>query len=205
MNKVKMRNMPMPTAPEGALNSQNLSSGFVSAVLAVTGPPIIILEAAVNGNFTIEQTVLWMFSVYFFGGLFSIILPLYYRIPIVGAHSITGVAFLATVTSHVSYSELIGSFIVSSLLIFLVGFFGLFSKLMKYIPKEIIAAMMAGIIISYVVRLIDAVQQLPLIGGVSLLTFFVFAKLKVRFPPVIAAIFAGFLMLYLHMTLKVQE
>lgn len=177
------------------INSNNLSSGIVSGLLAATGPPVIILQAAANGNFSNEQTILWMFSVYFFGGLFSIILPIYYRMPIVGAHSITGVAFLATMTGQFSYQQLVGSYLISSLIIFLVGLLGLFSKLMKYVPKEIIAAMMAGIITSYVVRLIVSVQNLPLIGGVALLVFLLFSKWKWRIPPVIAAVFAAFIML----------
>jgi benzoate membrane transport protein len=199
MSKAEIRRFLMTTEgnPLKAIHSKNLSSGIVSGLLATTGPPIIILEAAANGNFTNEQTILWMFSVYFFGGLFSIVLPLYYRIPIVGAHSITGVAFLATVSSQFPYNQLIGSYIISSLLISLIGILGLFSKLMNYVPKEIIAAMMAGIITDYVVRLIVSVQQLPLIGGVTLLTFFLFAKWKLRIPPVIAAVFAAFLMLFL--------
>ncbi|MEC1521257.1 benzoate/H(+) symporter BenE family transporter [Neobacillus niacini] len=191
------QNLPSSHRSTAAIHPENLSSGIVSGLLAITGPPVIILEAAANGNFTDAQTIFWMFSVYFFGGLFSVILPLYYRIPIVGAHSITGVAFLATITSQVPYNQLIGGYIISSLLIFLVGIFGLFSKFMKYVPKEIIAAMMAGIITSYVVRLIVSIQHLPLIGGTALLTYFLFSKWKLRVPPVIAAVFSGFIVLLL--------
>jgi benzoate membrane transport protein len=189
--------IPSSMGSNRIISTQNLSSGIVSGLLAAVGPPVFIMEAAANGHFTNEQTVLWMFSVYFFGGLFSIILPFYYRIPIVGAHSITGVAFLVTVTSQVPYNQLIGSYIISSLSILLIGFLGLFSKLMKFVPKEIIAAMMAGIITSYVVRLIISVEHLPMIGGVALMSYFIFTKWKLRVPPVIAAVFAGFLMLFL--------
>ncbi|MEH7247911.1 benzoate/H(+) symporter BenE family transporter [Neobacillus niacini] len=195
MRKGNLQRLHIFSSPQSAIHSQNLSSGIVSGLLAATGPPVIILEAAANGNFTDAQTISWMFSVYFFGGLFSVVLPMFYRIPIVGAHSITGVAFLATITSQVPFNQLIGSYMISSLLIFLVGILGLFSKFMNYVPKEIIAAMMAGIITSYVVRLIVAVQHLPLIGGTALLTYFLFSKWKLRVPPVIAAVFSGFIVL----------
>ncbi|RFU70482.1 benzoate transporter BenE [Peribacillus saganii] len=198
MGKAEVRRFPVPSNgnSDKTIHSKNLSSGIVSGLLAFTGPPIIILEAAANGNFTNEQTIFWMFSVYFFGGLFSIVLPLYYRIPIVGAHSITGVAFLATMSSQFTYNQLIGSYLISSLLIFLIGILGLFSKLMNYVPKEIIAAMMAGIITEYVVRLIVSVQHLPIIGGVALLSFFILTKWKTRIPPVLGAVVAAFLMLF---------
>jgi benzoate membrane transport protein len=179
------------------INTKNLSAGVVSGLLAATGPPVIILEAAANGNFSNEQTIFWMFSVYFFGGLFSIFLPLYYRIPIVGAHSISGVAFLATVAPQFTYNELIGSYVISSVIIFLIGILGLFSRLLKYIPKEIIAAMLAGLITNYVVRFIASVHHLPLIGGVALFVYFLFSKWNLKIPPVLAAIFTSFIMLFL--------
>ncbi|OMP67260.1 benzoate/H(+) symporter BenE family transporter [Domibacillus epiphyticus] len=179
------------------INTKNISAGVVSGLLAATGPPVIILQAASNGNFSNEQTIFWMFSVYVFGGLFSIFLPLYYRIPIVGAHSISGVAFLATVAPHFTYSELIGSYFMSSVIIFLIGILGLFSRLLKYIPKEIIAAMLAGLITNYVVRFIIGLHHLPLIGGVALFVYFVFSKWNLRIPPVLAAIFTSFLLLFL--------
>lgn len=177
------------------LNPKNVAAGIVSALLAMTGPPAIILEAASNGNFTTSQTILWMFAVYVFGGILSIILPLYYRMPIVAAHSITGVAFLATVTSQFGYSELIGAYILSGLLMLLVGYFGVFSKLLDYVPKEIIAVMLAGMITKYMVNFIVSIDQLPVVGIGALLAFFISSKWKSRIPPMVAAVVTGTILL----------
>lgn len=177
------------------LNPKNVAAGIVSALLAMTGPPAIILEAASNGNFTTSQTILWMFAVYVFGGILSIILPLYYRMPIVAAHSITGVAFLATVTAQFSYSELIGAYILSGLLMLLVGYFGVFSRLLEYVPKEIIAVMLAGMITKYMVNFIVSIDQLPVVGIGALLAFFISSKWKSRIPPMVAAVITGTILL----------
>lgn len=179
------------------LNLRNIAAGIVSALLAVTGPPAIILEAASNGNFTTSQTILWMLSCYVFGGIYSILIPLYYKIPIVGAHSITGVAFLATVTAQFSYSELIGAYIVSALLMLIVGVFGVFSKLLDYVPKQIIAVMLAGMITRYMVNFITSITELPVVGGFALLAFLIFSKWKTKIPPMVAGIVVGVLLLFL--------
>ncbi|OIJ08208.1 benzoate transporter [Anaerobacillus arseniciselenatis] len=179
------------------LNVNNIGVGFVSGLLAVTGAPALILEAAANGSFTTVQTILWMFSVYVFGGIFSILIPLYYRIPIVGAHSITGVAFLATVTAHFTYQELIGAYILSGVLIFIVGYLGMFSKLLHYVPKEIIAAMLAGMIMKYMIDFIGSIQKLPLVGGVAVISYFIFSKWNLKIPPIIASIVIAFVFLQL--------
>lgn len=184
------------------VNLKNVAIGIVSGVLAVTGAPVLILEAATNGNFTTVQTILWMFSVYVFGGLFSIIIPLYYRMPIVGAHSITGVAFLATVTAHFSYQHLIGAYILSGVIILIVGYLGVFSKLLHYVPKEIIAAMLAGMILKYMVDFIGAIHQLPIVGGIAVISYLIFSKWDLRVPPIIASVATAFIFIQLTQPLN---
>lgn len=179
------------------INYKNSSAGVVSGLLAISGPPALILEAASNGNFTTTQTILWMFAVYVFGGIFSILIPLYYRMPIVGAHTITGVAFLTTVTAQFTYHQLIGSYLFAGILMLLIGYLGIFSKLLDYVPKQIIAVMLAGMITKYMVSFVASIQQLPLIGGISLLAYFVFSKFPMRIPPMVASIVTGFVLLLL--------
>lgn len=183
------------------LNYQNVAAGLIAGIFVITGPTALILEASSSGNFEITQTVLWVFAVYVFSGFYGIILPLYYRIPITGGHTLTGVAFLATTTSHFTYHELIGAFIVSGLLMFLVGIVGFFSKLINIIPKEVISAMLAGMITKYMVDFIISVQQLLSVGIITVTTFLILTKWKTKTPPVIGAISIGFIILFLTTTL----
>ena len=181
----------------GDLDYRNITAGIASGLLAITGPPVLILEAASNGHFTTSQTILWMFAVYVFGGIFSIVIPLYYRMPIVGAHTITGVAFLTTVTSQFTYHQLIGAYFFTGALMLLIGSLGIFSKLLEYVPRQIIAVMLAGMITKYMVNFVTSIHQLPLIGGISLLSYFMFSKFRTRIPPMVAAIATGFFLLIL--------
>ncbi|WHY34983.1 benzoate/H(+) symporter BenE family transporter [Cytobacillus firmus] len=179
------------------LNAENISSGIIASTLVMTGPALIILQAASAGGFTDQQTINWMFAVYFFGGVYSILMPLLYRIPITGGHSITGAAFLATVTAQYSYPELIGGYVMSGLLIFLVGISGLFTKIIGWVPKEVIASMLGGLVAGYVVKLVPAIQEMPVVGGAALVSFLLFTRYVKKFPPVLAAIAAAFAALFL--------
>lgn len=179
------------------LNQKNIAAGLVSGIFIITGPVALILEGASNGQFTMTQTILWVFSVYFFGGLFGILLPLYYRMPIVGGHSISGVAFLATITTQFTFHELVGAYIISGVLMLLIGWLGFFSKLMKLVPKEIIAAMLAGMITKYMVNYVVSSTQFVVVGVVAVVAFFAFSRWRTRIPPVIAAIAAAFVVLLL--------
>lgn len=184
------------------LNIRNSAAGLVSALLAVVGPPAIMLEAAAKGNFTTSQTIFWLFACYVFGGIFSILIPLYYKMPIVGAHSITGVAFIATVVRQFSYSELIGAYIFAAILMFVVGVFGVFGKLLEYVPRELIAVMLAGMITNYMVNFALSLTQLPVIGISALVAYLIFSKFKTRIPPMVAGVIVAVFMFFLTQPLE---
>jgi benzoate membrane transport protein len=171
----------------------------------MTGPALIILKAAATGNFTDQQTINWMFAVYFFGGFFGILMSLLYRIPITGGHSITGVAFLATVTSHFTYPELIGGYLLSGLLILIIGMSGLFTRIIKWVPTEVISAMLAGLVAGFVVQIVPSVKAMPLVGVGAIISFFIVSKFSKRIPPVMVAVSVAFLLLFLTENLHMES
>ena len=179
------------------LNTQNISAGLITGTLGIVGAPIIVIEAAAAGGFTHIETISWFYAVQFFGALFGLIMALYYRMPIVGAHSITGAAFLVTVTPHFTYSELVGGFIITGIIIMLFGISGIFKKVMSWIPREIISAMLAGIITSYVVGLIPAAQELPIVGISAITVFFILTKWNLRIPPMLGSVLTSVIVFFL--------
>jgi len=183
------------TNPLQDINPHNPVSGFAAALMAMTGPPAILLEAAKNGNFTTEQTICWVFSISVLGGIFGIIMSLSCRQPITGAHSITAIAFLATVTAQFSYNELIGAYVLSGLLIFLIGITGIFSKLLNLVPEEILAAMLAGMIAKYIVDFILSITELFVIGAGSLIVYLFFSRGTQKINPMVAAILTAAILL----------
>src|SRR5699024_8716434 len=178
------------------LNTQNISAGIITGTLGIVGAPIIVIEAAAAGGFSHVETISWFYAVQFFGALFGLIMTFYYRIPIVGAHSITGVAFLVTVTPHFTYSELVGGFIITAVIIMLFGISGIFKKVMSWIPQEIISAMLAGIITSYVVGLIPAAQELPIVGVTAIAVYFILTKWDLRIPPMLGSVVTSVIMFF---------
>ncbi len=179
------------------LNTQNISAGIITGTLGIVGAPIIVIEAAAAGGFTHIETISWFYAVQFFGALFGLIMVFYYRMPIVGAHSITGAAFLVTVTPHFTYSELVGGFIITGIIIMLFGISGIFKKVMSWIPREVISAMLAGIITSYVVGLIPAAEELPIVGISAITVFFILTKWNLRIPPMLGSVLTSVIVFFL--------
>lgn len=178
------------------INRDNISGGLMTGMLGIIGPPVMVIEAANAGMFSHEQTITWFYGVHFFGALLGMIMSIYYRMPIVGAHSLTGVAFLVTVTPHFTFEELVGIYIITAFIIMAFGLSGIFKKVMSWIPREIIAAMLAGIISSYVFGLIPATVDMPIIGLTAIVAFFIFRKWDLRIPPMLAGVFTAVIMYF---------
>ena len=48
-----------------SLNLNTFSAAAVTATFGCTGPALIIISGAANGGLTYEQTISWLFAVYF--------------------------------------------------------------------------------------------------------------------------------------------
>ena len=62
----------------------------------------------------------------------------------------TGTALLVTLFPNISLNEAVAAYITSAIVIFLIGITGYFDKLLKWIPQDVAAGMMAGILFSLV-------------------------------------------------------
>lgn len=167
----------------------NVSVGIVTGILGVTGPAALVSDAATLGNLTTSQVISWVFAVYFFGGLYSIVFPLVYKMPITGAHSISAAAFLAISMANFPFSDFVGAYIMSGVIIFILGITGIFNVLMKLIPTEIISAMLAGLVTNYVVAIIPSSLSMPIIGLMAFLGFLIVPRLVKSIPPILGALF----------------
>ncbi|WP_138418112.1 benzoate/H(+) symporter BenE family transporter [Aquibacillus sediminis] len=173
------------------LNVQNVFVGIAAAFLACTGPVIFVIDAANSIGLTKIELVSWVTSIYFFGGLASLILTIYCKIPLIGAHSLGAVAFIGTSSFEYSLPELVGGYVVSGLLIIVVGITGLFDKLIIPLPTPLVNGMLAGLIMNYVIEVIPAIKAQPVIGLSAILGFFLTPLLSPKIPRFVGSLFLG--------------
>lgn len=62
------------------MNVNTFSAGLVAAIFGCTGPALIIIGGASSGGLTYEETISWIFAIYYFSGLLGIFLSLQYNI-----------------------------------------------------------------------------------------------------------------------------
>jgi benzoate membrane transport protein len=117
------------------------------------------------------------------------ILSVRYRIPVVAAWSTPGAALIAA-SSGISIHAAVGSFLLAGALIVLAAFIKPFGRLIERIPTPIAAAMLAGILIRFVMAVFESAQAapglvLPLVG------IFLVVRLYNAAFAVLAVLFVG--------------
>ena len=100
-----------------AVTLSSASAALVAALLGVTGPTLLVYQAAVNSGFTSEQTAAWFFAIFAVSGVFSVWLAMAYRQPICGAYSIAGAALLLQALPHFTLAQAVGAYVLQALLI----------------------------------------------------------------------------------------
>ncbi|MDN5348441.1 MAG: benzoate rane transport protein [Clostridia bacterium] len=175
----------------GYLNDKTITAGVIAAIFGCTGPALIIMNAAQNGKLTDVQTISWLFSVYFFGGLISLVLALYYKQPINGAWSIPGAVMLASALPLFSFNEVVGAYLVAGILVLILGVTGLIGKAMRWMPLPIVMGMIAGAMIRFGVGIVTSTQKAPLIAGIAIIVYFLMQRVVKKVSPILGALIVG--------------
>ncbi len=174
-----------------ALTLKAFSAGTVAAIFGCSGPALIVISAADSGKLSGGQTVAWLFAVYFLGGLISLLMALRYRQPITGAYSIPGAAIMVGALASISFNEAVGAFIMSGVLVLLIGLSGVVGRIMRWLPMPIVMAMIAGALIRFGVGAVEAVGNAPIVAGSAVVAFLLAARFVRAVPPVLAALVVG--------------
>lgn len=173
------------------LDLNKFGAGLTAAVFGCTGPALIILQAANDGGLTNSQAVSWLFGIYVLGGLITLGMALYYKQPIMGAWTIPGAVLIGVVLSGFNLQQAAGAYLVSGILVFLIGISGTFRDVVERLPQPIIMGMIAGVLISFTVEIVNSVSNAPYIAGIGFVGYLVFYRFFDRIPGIVGAIVLG--------------
>ena len=75
-----------------------------------------------------------------------------------------GTVLAGDALTHLSFGEVIGAYLATAVLVFLLGWTGLIGRIMAVLPPTIVMAMVAGIFLRFGLGLINAAVDDPLIS-----------------------------------------
>lgn len=167
-------------------------SAMIAGLLAVTisyaGPLVIFFQAGESAGVSTPMIISWIWAVSLGSAIGSILLSLYYKVPILLAWSIPGTALLVSLFPNLSLNEAVGAYIVAGFITLLIGISGGLDKILHHIPEGIASGMMAGILFDFGRGAFLAFANSPLLAFAMLISF-LFAK---RFTPRYAIVWVLF-------------
>jgi len=156
-------------------------AGFLAVLISYSGPLIIFFQAAQQANVSSAMMISWIWGISIGAAVAGIYLSIRYKTPVITAWSAPGTALLVTLFPHISLNEAVGAYITSALVIFAIGATGYFDKLLKWIPQDVAAGMMAGILFQFGLGLFKATDSMPIIVFGMLGVYLVAKRLSPRY------------------------
>lgn len=173
-------------------------AGFITFLIGISVSAVLVIQAAQLLGATAEQITSWFWALGLGIGLSGLILSWKFKYPVATSWSTAGLALILATASGYTLYEAIGAFLVCGLLTAILGFLGIFEKVLAYIPQSLTSAMLAGVLLKFGIALFASMQndwQFIL----SLLTIYIISKrLWARYCIVITVI-AGILICPLFM------
>ncbi|TCB53123.1 benzoate/H(+) symporter BenE [Acinetobacter terrestris] len=159
-------------------------AGFLAVLISYSGPLIIFFQAAQKAQVSSAMMISWIWGISIGAAVAGIFLSIKYKVPVITAWSAPGTALLVTLFPNISLNEAIAAYITSAVVIFLIGITGYFDKLLKWIPQDVAAGMMAGILFQFGLGLFTATDSMPMIVFGMLMVFLLAKRLVPRYAMV---------------------
>jgi benzoate membrane transport protein len=194
------RPLPGPRALARDIGPSYAANGLIGLVFAATGPVAVILAVGAQGGLTPDQLASWIFGVFFLNGVLTALACWLYRQPLAFFWTIPGTVLVGPALGHLSWPEVLGAFVVTALLITLLGVTGWVGRAMAVIPMPIVMAMVAGVFLRFGLDLVRSLHGDVAIAAPMVLAFLLLSALPAlgrRLPPIIGALGVGVVAVWL--------
>lgn len=172
-----------------------IAAGLVAVLVSFGGTAVLMVQAGQAAGLDAALIGSWLGSISLALGLGGAVISLRLRVPVALAWSTPGAAFLVTALVGVPFDQAVGAFIVAAALILACGLFGWIDPIVKRIPSEIAAAMLAGVLLNFGMGIFNTMGQQP---GLVLALGVVYLVAKRWIPryAIVAVIVCGIAIVY---------
>lgn len=141
------------------LKLSHLAAGAVAVLVGYTSSVAIIFQAIEAVGATQAQANSWLMALGVGMGATSLVLSLWFRMPVLTAWSTPGAALLAVGLKDVPIEQAVGAFLFCGLLLTLTGVTGWFERLARLIPDSLANALLAGILFQFGLSAFSALNE----------------------------------------------
>ncbi len=134
-------------------------AGFITFLIGISVSAVLVIQAAQTLGATAAQITSWFWALGLGIGFSGLILSWKFKYPVATAWSTAGLALIIATGSGYTLYEAIGAFLVCGLVTAILGFLGIFEKVLSYIPQSLTSAMLAGVLLKFGITLFASMQN----------------------------------------------
>lgn len=179
-------------------------AGFITFLVGISVSSVLVVQSVqLLGENTAEITS-WFWALGIGIGLCGLILSWKFKYPVATSWSTAGLALIVATGGGYTMPEALGAFLICGLVTAILGFLGIFQKVLHYIPQTLTSAMLAGILLKFGISLFASLQN-ELGFVLALLTAYVLSK---RFLPrysIVVTVLAGIILCPIFLNFKAPE
>ncbi|HBY22985.1 MAG: benzoate/H(+) symporter BenE family transporter [Propionibacteriaceae bacterium] len=155
-------------------------AGFLTVVIGWAGPNVLIYSVQTAAGLDNATAMSWLWAGAILTGIAGIYLSLRTRQPMLVTWSTPGIAFLVTALPGFRFSEAIGAFLVSALIVTALGFVRPLTRMVERLPVGLAAALNAAILMPFAFHALTAATQLPVVVGAMIASYFIARQLNAQ-------------------------
>jgi benzoate membrane transport protein len=160
-------------------------------IVGFTGSLVLTFDVADKANLSSSELSSWVWAICVGSGILSLGLSWWYKQPVLAAWNTPGLALLATDLAKYPISDAVGVYLLSGLLIALLGALGWFDKVIKLVPQNVALAVLAGALFKFGLGLFTAATLEPVLV-LLMIAAFLGAKFMRSRVPMLWALIVGF-------------
>lgn len=186
------------TAQSG-LPLTELANAIVAFLFAASAPVAIILAAGARGGLDEADLASWLFAAFAFNGVLTIGMSVAFRQPLAFFWTIPGTVLVGAALETLSFAEVIGAYLLTALLLMVLGLTGWVKAAMDRLPMPIVMAMVAGVFLDFGLDWIRAfATDFLLVAAMTgaFLGLSMTPALQKILPPMIGVLIAGLVVLF---------
>ncbi|MGN0937238.1 MULTISPECIES: benzoate/H(+) symporter BenE family transporter [unclassified Acinetobacter] len=134
-------------------------AGFITFLVGISVSAVLVIQSAQLLGANTAEITSWFWALGLGIGLCGLILSWKFKYPVATSWSTAGLALILATANGYSMNAALGAFLVCGLLTAVLGFLGIFEKILRYIPQSLTSAMLAGVLLKFGIELFVSLQN----------------------------------------------
>ncbi|WP_180007889.1 MULTISPECIES: benzoate/H(+) symporter BenE family transporter [unclassified Acinetobacter] len=134
-------------------------AGFITFLVGISVSAVLVIQSAQLLGANTAEITSWFWALGLGIGLSGLILSWKFKYPVATSWSTAGLALILATANGYSMNAALGAFLVCGLLTAILGFLGIFEKILRYIPQCLTSAMLAGVLLKFGIELFVSLQN----------------------------------------------